>query len=165
MENLTPLTCPNCGGKLSPSQTGNTLVCQHCGIEHLTTDLVKVDDTRPQLDTAICIRLTDGTSIPLIAQGTRLPAEFTQSFSTSKDNQTTLDFTLVLCKDGSSQDGTTIGTFSFNHITPEPRGVPTLEVLLIVNEQQQLTVTAKEGSTNRAEVLGQVDLLSLQHPD
>ncbi len=35
MSDFISLTCPVCGGKLSPAPGATSLVCQHCGTEHL----------------------------------------------------------------------------------------------------------------------------------
>ena len=35
MNDLITLTCPSCGGKLQVNPNATTLVCQHCGSEHL----------------------------------------------------------------------------------------------------------------------------------
>jgi molecular chaperone DnaK (HSP70) len=100
-------------------------------------------------------------ALPLIGLGARLPAEVIQSFSTTRDNQSSLEVILMLGEQTLSQENIPIGTFIFEGIAPGLHGVPEIDIRITVDEGRQLTVTATEGATRRTEVIGRADLAGL----
>jgi molecular chaperone DnaK (HSP70) len=131
-------------------------------VEQYIADLPEVEDARPQLHGAISLGLPDGRAVQLIARGTRLPVEVLQSFSTTADNQSRLEITLVWGEHPLTQDNVPIGTFVMDNLMPAPRGVATLDLSISIDEHEQLTMTATEVSAKRTEILGHIDLSGLR---
>jgi molecular chaperone DnaK (HSP70) len=163
MSDLESLVCPKCGGKLSPSRNTVALICQYCGTEHYPQG-ESIDEIIPRLHGTISVGILGGAAIPLLAQGTPLPAEIIRSFSTVIDNQPKIEVELVFGENHLTIDNISIGRFILENITPAQQGVPKIDIKVSVDENKQLTVTATEVFAKRTEVIGKVDMSKFTLP-
>ncbi|WHP39023.1 MAG: molecular chaperone DnaK [Mollicutes bacterium] len=79
----------------------------------------------------------------LIERNTTVPTKKSQIFSTAADNQPSVDIHVVQGERKFSKDNKTLGRFQLSEIEPAPRGVPQIEVTFDIDENQIVSVTAK----------------------
>ena len=153
------MNCKNCGAPLVT--TNSVTECPYCGIK-LYGKASTISD--PTLHGTVSIGILNGAAIPLVAKGTRLPAEVISSFSTATDYQESIDVTVVFGENHLTIDNIPVGTFSFKNILPTLRGIPKIDIQIKIDENKLLTVTATEVLSGRQEMIGKVDISGLEVP-
>ena len=111
------------------------------------TDLVLLD-VNP-LSLGICTAGEIAT--PIIPRGTTIPTKKEQIFSTYSDNQPAV--TIQICEGERTRfkDNHLLGTFDLAGIAPAPRGVPKIKVMMEVDANGILNVTATEEGTGKSQ--------------
>lgn len=117
-----------------------------------------------ELPFTISLSTLGDVSTPLIAKGTKLPAEHSEVFSTATDGQTSVEVTLLAGERAMARDNARIGTFQLLGIVPAPRGVPQVTITATVDKSMILTVTAEDNATKKRQVLDAVDLARIEVP-
>jgi molecular chaperone DnaK len=153
------MNCKNCGAPLVI--TNSVIECPYCGVKLYGKAATISDRT---LHGTVSIGILNGAAIPLVAKGTRLPAEVVSSFSTATDYQESIDVTVVFGENHLTIDNIPVGTFSLKNITPTLRGIPKIDIQIKVDENKLLTVTATEASSGRREIIGKADISGLGVP-
>lgn len=88
-----------------------------------------------------------GVATKLIEANSAIPCKKNESFSTAVDNQTSVEIVVTQGNRRLSKDNHLLGRFSLSGIPPAPRGTPRVEVTFEVDQNNILTVSAKEASS------------------
>jgi len=95
------------------------------------------------------IETLGGVMTPLIKRNTTIPTSANQVFSTAADNQTSVEINILQGEREMAADNKSLGRFILSGIPPAPRGVPQVEVILDIDANGILNVTAKDKATNK----------------
>ena len=95
------------------------------------------------------IETAGGVCTKLIERNTTYPVRRKQTFSTSADNQTTLDMRLLEGESEKAADNELFGTYQITGIPPAKKGVPMIEVTFDIEANGILSVTAKDTGTGK----------------
>ncbi len=95
------------------------------------------------------IETMGGVNTKLIEKNTHIPTKAQQVFSTAADNQTSTEIHIVQGERPMANDNKSLGKFVLDGIPPAPRGVPQIEVMLDVDSNGVLKVTAKDKATGK----------------
>lgn len=95
------------------------------------------------------IETAGGVSTPAIPRNTTIPCSKSQVFTTSMDNQTTVEIHVVQGERPMAKDNRTLGRFHLIGIPPAPRGIPQIEVTFDIDANGILHVSAKDLGTGR----------------
>ena len=88
-----------------------------------------------------------GITVVMIEKQTHIPVEFTDTFTTVRDNQTEVVVEVVQGENEMADLNTKLGSFVLGGIQPAPRGVPQIEVTFELDENGILNVTARDKAT------------------
>jgi molecular chaperone DnaK len=97
---------------------------------------------------SISIETIGGISSVIIPRGTKLPTSHTEVFSTSQDNQTSVEVHVLQGERAMAADNRSLGKFQLTGIPPAPRATPQIEVKFRISTQGILDVTARDMATN-----------------
>src|SRR5690606_36268737 len=89
----------------------------------------------------------------ILPRNTTIPVGATSVFTTYADNQTGFELHVVQGERELAEDCRSLARFSLKGIPPMPAGMARLEVSFHVDENNLLTVTAKELSTGRSQTV------------
>ena len=92
-----------------------------------------------------------GIMTKLIDRNTTIPVQKSQVFSTADDNQPAVDIVVLQGEREMASDNKMLGKFNLDGIEPAPRGVPQVEVILDIDANGILTVSAKDKATGKAQ--------------
>jgi molecular chaperone DnaK len=95
------------------------------------------------------IETLGGVMTPLIKRNTTIPTSANQIFSTAADNQTSVEINILQGEREMAADNKSLGRFILSGIPTAPRGVPQVEVILDIDANGILNVTAKNKATNK----------------
>lgn len=90
------------------------------------------------------IETLGGTFSKMIMKSASIPAQVTETFSTSADNQTGIELTIYQGEREFVKDCRKLGKFILKGIPPMPAGLPKVDVTFFVDANGMLKVTAKE---------------------
>lgn len=99
------------------------------------------------------IETMGGVNTKLIEKNTHIPTKAQQVFSTAADNQTSTEIHIVQGERPMANDNKSLGKFVLSGIPPAPRGVPQIEVMLDVDSNGVLKVTAKDKATGKEQTI------------
>ncbi|MGK0290099.1 MAG: molecular chaperone DnaK [bacterium] len=97
-----------------------------------------------------------GTFSKLIMKNSSIPAQASETFSTSVDNQTGVEISIYQGEREFVRDCRPLGKFILRGIPPMPAGLPRVDVKFLVDASGILTVSAKE---LRSEVETQIEII------
>lgn len=102
------------------------------------------------LPLSIGIETLGGVSSIVLARGAKLPATFSDVFSTAMDGQTRVEVHVVQGERPLANDNRTLGRFQLHGIPSAPRGVPQIEVTFTVDANGVLNVSARDKLTHES---------------
>jgi len=85
----------------------------------------------------------------VVPRNTSIPTIKKRIFTTTQDNQTTVEFPIYEGERTMTKDNNLLGKFTLSGILPQPRNVPELEVTFDLNADGILEVTAIDKSSGR----------------
>ena len=109
------------------------------------TDVLLLD----VLPLSIGIETMGGVFTKLIEANTTIPTKKSETFSTSSDNQPSVELHVLQGERPMVKDNKTLGKFSLDGIMPAPRGIPQIEVSIDVDANGILSVSAKDKATGK----------------
>ena len=95
------------------------------------------------------IETVGGVMFQVIGANTTFPAKKTEIFSTSEDNQRSLEIHVLQGYGGTAAENTTIGRFLLSDIPPAPKGAPQIEVTFDIDAAGMLQVSAQDKGTGK----------------
>lgn len=113
------------------------------------------------LSRAIGIETLGGVFTKLIPEGTPLPYQTSEIFSTATDNQTRVEIHVLTGLRPLAQQNLSLGKFHLTDIPPAPRGIPQIEGTFHVNINGILKVSARDMNTGREQ---RITITSLSGP-
>ena len=99
----------------------------------------------------IGLETAGGVMTNLIPRNTTLPIRTTQTFTTSKDNQTGVCLSIFEGNRGLVKDNTLLAKFNLEGIEEAKRGAPQIEVTFDINVNGILNVSAKDTASEKKE--------------
>jgi len=108
----------------------------------------------------IGLALPDGRFKVLIPKNTTVPVKKSQVFTTHKDNQTSVQLTVMQGDSDKAKDNELLSKVNFYGLQALPKGKVKIEVTFAVDTEGILTVTAKDTITGKevqSQITGQVD--------
>jgi len=117
-----------------------------------TITTLQVNDVTAK-DLGISINESGDMSV-IIERGSNLPCSNTRSdYTTSYNNQTAVNIEIFQGNEPKTKSNTLLGKFELQGIPPMPEGKPHIEVTFDLDENNILTVSAKEMSSGKLEKL------------
>ena len=95
------------------------------------------------------IETKGGVFTKLIERNTTIPVTKSEVFTTSEDNQTSVEVHVLQGEREMAVDGKTIGRFHLDGLVPASRGMPQIEVSFDIDANGILHVGAKDRATSR----------------
>ncbi|WP_086666805.1 caspase, EACC1-associated type [Lentzea kentuckyensis] len=110
------------------------------------------------------IETGDGVCTRLIERNTNLPTKRSEVFTTSRDNQESVQIRLYQGELAAAELNTCLGTFVLSGLPPAPGGVPQIEVEIDIDANCTVVVSARDLGTGKKQWMV-VDAESAQHID
>jgi L1 cell adhesion molecule like protein len=110
-----------------------------------TGDLLLLDVTPLSLG----VEMQGGVMAVVVPRNTPIPTIKKKTFTTTEDNQTTVQFPVYEGERPMTKDNNLLGTFELTGILPQPRGTPELECTFELNADGILKVTAQDKASGR----------------
>ena len=101
------------------------------------------------LPLSLGIETMGGVLTKLIESNTTIPSRKSETFSTASDNQTSVEIHVLQGERTMAKDNKSLGRFHLDGIASAPRGVPQIEVLIDVDANGILSVSAKDKATGK----------------
>ncbi|MBD2326499.1 molecular chaperone DnaK [Alkalinema sp. FACHB-956] len=98
---------------------------------------------------SIGLETVGGVMKKLIPRNTTIPVRRTDIFSTSEDNQTSVEINVVQGEREMANGNKSLGRFKLMGIPPAPRGIPQVQVSFDIDANGILQVTAMDRTTGR----------------
>ncbi len=95
------------------------------------------------------IETLGGVATKLIERNTTIPTKKSQIFSTAENNQDSVEIHITQGERELAKDNKSLGRFKLEGIPAAPRGVPQIEVILDIDANGILNVTAKDKGTGK----------------
>jgi molecular chaperone DnaK len=109
------------------------------------TDVLLLDVTPLSLG----IETMGGVFTKLIESNTTIPTKRSETFSTSSDNQPSVELHVLQGERSMAKDNRTLGKFNLDGIMPAPRGIPQISVTFDIDSNGILSVSAKDNATGK----------------
>ena len=101
------------------------------------------------LPLSIGIETMGGVMTKLIESNATIPTRKSETFSTASDNQPSVEIRVLQGERAMSKDNKSLGRFHLDGIMPAPRGIPQIEVIIDVDANGILSVSAKDKATGK----------------
>ncbi len=101
------------------------------------------------LPLSIGIETMGGVMTKLIESNATIPTRKSETFSTASDNQPSVEIHVLQGERAMSKDNKSLGRFHLDGIMPAPRGIPQIEVIIDVDANGILSVSAKDKATGK----------------
>ncbi len=95
------------------------------------------------------IETMGGVFTKLIDANTTIPTRKSETFSTASDNQSSVEIHCLQGERPMAKDNRSLGRFHLENIMPAPRGIPKISVILDIDANGILSVTAKDDATGK----------------
>jgi molecular chaperone DnaK len=99
------------------------------------------------------IETMGGVFTKLIEANTTIPTKKSEVFSTSADNQPSVDIHVLQGERAMAKDNKTIGRFHLDGLPPAMRGVPQIEVTFDIDANGIINVSALDKGTNKQQTI------------
>lgn len=96
----------------------------------------------PKLASTVHIEVAGDQAAPILLTGSLLPADWSHTFSTVRDNQNTIDVHLLIGSSYTASENNSIGLWRISGIPPAERGALDIQVDVHVNSQGKVELTA-----------------------
>jgi WD40 repeat protein len=93
---------------------------------------------------SIGVETFGGVFTPLIVKGSSSPVEYRQTFSTLTDNQAAMDLHMAFGDNQQMERNISLGKVQITGITPSPKGVPQIEIVIHVDSNREVSISAIE---------------------
>ena len=113
-------------------------------VEQLKTKLQIKAELTDVTPLTLSIETLGGICKPLIKRGTPIPVSESQFFSTTVDNQSSLEVHVLQGERLTTKDNETLVRFIIDGIPPAPRGISQIEVTFDIGAYGILRITAKD---------------------
>jgi molecular chaperone DnaK len=94
-----------------------------------------------------------GVMTKIIDRNTTIPVRRSETFSTAEDNQEAVDVVVLQGEREMAADNRVLGRFQLKDIRPAPRGEPQVEVILDIDANGILNVTARDKDTGKEQTI------------
>ena len=94
-----------------------------------------------------------GVMTKIIDRNTTIPVRRSETFSTAEDNQEAVDVVVLQGEREMAADNRVLGRFQLKDIRPAPRGEPQVEVILDIDANGILNVTARDKDTSKEQTI------------
>jgi molecular chaperone DnaK len=125
------------------------------------TDILLLDMTANSLG----IESEGGAMKEVIIRNTCIPTRKSEFFSTSLNNQTSVEIHVLEGESASAVDNRSLGRFVLDGIAPAPCGIPKIEVVFDIDANGILIVSAKDTATGKEQKLRIKALTGLSEHD
>lgn len=98
---------------------------------------------------SIGVETIGGVTKKLLPRNTTMPVRRSDIFSTSENNQTSVEIHVVQGEREMAEDNKSLGRFKLTGIPPAPRGVPQIQVSFDIDSNGILQVIARDKTTGR----------------
>ena len=98
---------------------------------------------------SIGVETIGGVTKKLLPRNTTIPVRRSDIFSTSENNQTSVEIHVVQGEREMAEDNKSLGRFKLTGIPPAPRGVPQIQVSFDIDANGILQVIARDKTTGR----------------
>lgn len=98
---------------------------------------------------SIGVETIGGVTKKLVPRNTTIPVRRSDTFSTSENNQTSVEIHVVQGEREMADDNKSLGRFKLTGIPPAPRGVPQVQVSFDIDANGILQVIARDKTTGR----------------
>lgn len=98
---------------------------------------------------SIGVETIGGVTKKLVPRNTTIPVRRSDTFSTSENNQTSVEIHVVQGEREMAEDNKSLGRFKLTGIPPAPRGVPQVQVSFDIDANGILQVIARDKTTGR----------------
>lgn len=116
-------------------------------LDEENSDIVLVDVTPHSLG----VKVKGGKFEPIIEQNTRIPTEEAKTFTTAKDNQTSVDIEVYQGEDEKVINNEFLGNFTLAGVPAAPAGAPRIDVTFEMDANGILNVKAVDEDTGSQE--------------
>ena len=107
----------------------------------------------PMATSSLGLQVVGGKFHVVMPRGTAPPAKKTIMMTTTLDNQSSVDIVAVLSQSEQNRNGKIVGEFTFDGISPSPKGIPQIEVTFNLDVSNNLRVSAVDLAGNRVRAL------------
>lgn len=114
-----------------------------------TEDIVLLDVTPLTLG----VETLGGRMTPMINRNTTIPTSVTETYTTARDSQTSVEIHVLQGERPMAHDNKSIGRFMLEGIPPAPAHVPQIEVTFDIDTNGILSVSAKDKATNKEQTI------------
>lgn len=102
---------------------------------------------------SIGVETIGGVTKKLLPRNTTIPVRRSDIFSTSENNQTSVEIHVVQGEREMAEDNKSLGRFKLTGIPPAPRGVPQVQVAFDIDANGILQVMARDKTTGREQTV------------
>lgn len=97
------------------------------------------------------IEIENGVMAKIIKANTTIPIQHTEIFTTTKDNQTSIEIHVLQGESKKTNQNLSLGRFTLDGLPPAPKGVPQIEVTFDVDHNGLLSVSACDIKTRKTQ--------------